>query len=99
MYRLNTQTDEGAGRYRFEMIVSNMNRIESQNMKLQELLTHTDQLDRLREVADGSAQNWKKLAQLAETVEQLHKAAVKVRENMHNALTKHSEHLNKTFLT
>ena len=98
MSRLATQPDIDPFTQKISIIASNMSRITSQNKRLQELLNHQTHLDRLREISDGSAMNWQKLANLAENVQELSLQAKTSRERLHSSLNRHTEMINKTLL-
>ena len=98
MSRLATQPDIDPFTQKISIIASNMSRITSQNKRLQELLNHQTHLDRLRELSDGSAMNWQKLANLAENVQELSLQAKTSRERLHSSLNRHTEMINKTLL-
>lgn len=98
MSRLATQPDIDPFTQKLSIIASNMSRITSQNKRLQELLNQQTHLDRLREISDGSATNWQKLANLAENVQELSLQAKTSRERIHSSLNRHTEMINKTLL-
>ena len=98
MSRIITQQDTDSFSNKLSIISSNMARINSQNKRLQQLLNHQTHLDRLREISDGSAQNWQKLAELAENVQELSVQAKTNREKINNSLNRHTQTLNKTLM-
>ncbi len=83
MSRVSTQSDTDPLLLKINMMQNNLYRIHSQNQKLQELLTHREQLHKLKEVAETSANNWKRLATLAENVQELYQSVSIVREKAH----------------
>ena len=83
MSRVSTQSDTDPLLLKINMMQNNLYRIHSQNQKLQELLTHREQLHKLKEVAETSANNWKRLAALAENVQELYQSVSIVREKAH----------------
>jgi thermostable 8-oxoguanine DNA glycosylase len=67
MSRLNTQNDidQTPTNLKLNMINNNLNRIYMQNERLQQLIEHREQIDKLKDVVEVSNLNWKKLAVLA----------------------------------
>ena len=95
MSRVNTQTDIDNNPLKLNMILHNMNRISSQNQKLQELLDHEEQIDKLKDAVEVSNSNWEKLAIIAEEVQEKHQKVMAVRGRVREALGKCSEDVNQ----
>ena len=51
--------------FKINMISTNIASIHSQNDKLQDLLEHREQLNKLKEIAYSFANNWKRLVTLS----------------------------------
>ena len=98
MSRLKTQPDADPTSIKLAMIHSNINRINTQNNKLQQLLFLTPQLNQLKDVVGLANSNWEKIAALAEKVHQLHQQAVNMRNVIHCALEKHGEQVTRGLL-
>lgn len=98
MSRQSTQPDSDPLTLRLGMISTNLARIYSQNHKLQELLQHKEQLSKLKDIAEVSANHWQRLATLAETVQQMYHRITHDRQLLRQALDRQTEDIQNTVI-